>query len=362
MSRPPLGPRQKGENGDASPRHSHGASWKRGEERRRGGEGERRRYGGEGEGGGLQILGVFQALPRLVVFDLDYTLAFLLVRNTRVTPVSALHMRKTVDAECRSKREMPRLYPQAKGILHALKDKGIDVAIASRSPTPDIAKTFLDKLGIQSSFVAQEIFSSWTHKTEHFQRIHRTGVPFKSMLFFDDEDRNIEAVSSMGVTSIYVGNGVNLEAFRLGLRTFARSRSRPLEAPATSRSLSLSLLSLSLSLPSYQPAASSRISIPAFSLFFTVIREWRAPRKQPMKKKIYAQTHDKCESTATYSLIKTEGPSFKARTRRRERDTYASVEGRPSAAGAAAAGGRAWSTRCGKESGWLRCSQVWSPY
>lgn len=41
------------------------------------------------------------------------------------------------------------------GILHALKEKGIDVAIASRSPTPDIAKIFLDKLGIQSMFVAQ---------------------------------------------------------------------------------------------------------------------------------------------------------------------------------------------------------------
>jgi len=47
------------------------------------------------------------------------------------------------------------MYPHAKGILYALKDKGIDVAIASRSPTPDIAKTFLGKLGIQSMFVAQ---------------------------------------------------------------------------------------------------------------------------------------------------------------------------------------------------------------
>jgi magnesium-dependent phosphatase 1 len=41
----------------------------------------------------------------------------------------------------------------------------------------------------------KEIFSSWTHKTEHFQKIQRkTGVPYKSMLFFDDEDRNIETV------------------------------------------------------------------------------------------------------------------------------------------------------------------------
>ncbi|CAL8164359.1 unnamed protein product [Prunus armeniaca] len=69
----------------------------------------------------------------------------------------------------------------------------------------------------------QEIFSSWTHKTEHIQRIHATtGLPFSSMLFFDDEDRNIQTVSKMGVTSILVGNGVNLGALRQGLLEFSR--------------------------------------------------------------------------------------------------------------------------------------------
>ncbi|KAG6532797.1 magnesium-dependent phosphatase 1-like [Zingiber officinale] len=155
----------------------------------------------------LRTLGLFQAFPKLVVFDLDYTLW-------------------PFYCECRSKNEMPSLYPHAKGILYALKDKGIDVAIASRSPTTDIAKTFLQKLGIQSMFVAQEIFSSWTHKTEHFQRIQRrTGISLKSMLFFDDEYRNIEAVSKMGVTSIHVENGINLEKLRLGLRNFSRASS-----------------------------------------------------------------------------------------------------------------------------------------
>ncbi|WOL17000.1 magnesium-dependent phosphatase 1-like [Canna indica] len=153
----------------------------------------------------LRTIALFQVLPKLVVFDLDYTLW-------------------PFYCECRSKREMPSLYPHSKGILYALKDKGIDVAIASRSPTPDIAKTFLQKLGIQTMFVVQEIFSSWTHKTEHFQRIQRrTGIPFKSMLFFDDEYRNIEAVSKMGVTSVHVENGVNLDKLRLGLRNFSRS-------------------------------------------------------------------------------------------------------------------------------------------
>ncbi|KAJ7946785.1 magnesium-dependent phosphatase 1-like [Quillaja saponaria] len=153
----------------------------------------------------LQILGVFQVLPRLVVFDLDYTLW-------------------PFFCECRSKREMPSLYPHAKGILYALKDKGIDIAIASRSPTPDIAKTFIDKLSIKSVFIAQEIFSSWSHKTDHFQKIHsRTGVPFNSMLFFDDENRNIQAVTKMGVTSILVNDGVNLGALREGLTKFSEN-------------------------------------------------------------------------------------------------------------------------------------------
>ncbi|KAL8150839.1 hypothetical protein V2J09_020647 [Rumex salicifolius] len=80
---------------------------------------------------------------------------------------------------------MPSMYPHAKCILLALKDKGIDVAIASRSSTADIAKVFLDKLEVQSIFVAQ--------------------------------------VSKMGVTSILVDNGVNLEALRQGLTKFKHS-------------------------------------------------------------------------------------------------------------------------------------------
>ncbi|KAJ0040140.1 hypothetical protein Pint_27690 [Pistacia integerrima] len=160
-----------------------------------------------------EIIGQYEKLPALVVFDLDYTLW-------------------PFYCECFYEDEMPYLYSHAKPILHALKERGIDVAVASRSPTPHIANTFLNKLGIHSMFVAKEIFSSWTHKTEHFQRIHRrTGVPFTSMLFFDDEDRNIEAVSKMGVASILVDNGVNLDALRQGLSEFSRksgssSRSR----------------------------------------------------------------------------------------------------------------------------------------
>ncbi|XP_057530965.1 uncharacterized protein LOC130809279 [Amaranthus tricolor] len=97
------------------------------------------------------------------------------------------------------------------------------MAIASRTPTSYVAKAFLAKLGIQSMFTVQEIFSSWTHKTEHFKRIHtRTGIPFDSMRFFDDEYRNIEAVSKMGVICVWLDRGVNLEAPRQGLTHFSQ--------------------------------------------------------------------------------------------------------------------------------------------
>ncbi|KAL2903963.1 hypothetical protein RDABS01_002673 [Bienertia sinuspersici] len=113
----------------------------------------------------MQVMGSFQLLPKLVVFDLDFT----------IWPFYC---------ECRSKREMPSLYPDVKGILYALKDKGIDVAIASRSSTPEIAKTILDKLGIQSMFVAQ--------------------------------------VNNMGAKSILVKNGITQHAFRQGLMEFSQ--------------------------------------------------------------------------------------------------------------------------------------------
>lgn len=64
----------------------------------------------------------------------------------------------TYFSECRSKREMPSLYPQAKGILSALNEKGIEMAIASRSPTSDIANTFLDRLNLKPMFVAKVSF------------------------------------------------------------------------------------------------------------------------------------------------------------------------------------------------------------
>lgn len=62
------------------------------------------------------------------------------------------------------KDEPPYLYPQARGILKALKDRGIEMAIASRaSRKKGVAKAFLEKLGIHFMFGAQVRIIYSTH-------------------------------------------------------------------------------------------------------------------------------------------------------------------------------------------------------
>lgn len=155
-----------------------------------------------GEPEAMRLLTSAPQLPALVVFDLDYTLW-------------------PYFCECRSKNEIPVLYPQAKSVIQALKSKGVLIAVASRSPTADIARTFLNKLDLLSTFCAMEIYSSWSHKTDHFKKIQqKTGIPYSNMLFFDDEDRNIQAISQLGVKSVLVHNGVTLNALKEGLQKF----------------------------------------------------------------------------------------------------------------------------------------------
>ncbi|KAH7445027.1 hypothetical protein KP509_02G103000 [Ceratopteris richardii] len=152
----------------------------------------------------LAVISAATSLPRLAVFDLDYTLW---------------------PFKCECQKDNPYLYPEAKGILKALKEKEVKLAVASRTLTPDIARLFLTKLGLTNFFVEMEIFPSWTPKTEHFEKIHqKTKIPFSSMIFFDDGVSNIQCVSRMGVTSVLVDDGVNIRALQNGLADFANAK------------------------------------------------------------------------------------------------------------------------------------------
>jgi magnesium-dependent phosphatase 1 len=47
-------------------------------------------------------------------------------------------------------------------------------------------------------------------KISHFRSLQeKTGLKYSNMMFFDDEYRNIEEVSRLGVVAVFVEDGIN---------------------------------------------------------------------------------------------------------------------------------------------------------
>ena len=103
-----------------------------------------------------------------------------------------------------------RLYPETKDVLNFVKGKGKIIAAASRTYEPDWARELLRKFEIDQYFDIKEIYPGC--KINHLVKIQKQlGIPFNKILFFDDEERNIKEVESLGVKSILVENGINIE-------------------------------------------------------------------------------------------------------------------------------------------------------
>jgi phosphoglycolate phosphatase-like HAD superfamily hydrolase len=55
-----------------------------------------------------------------------------------------------------SPSHVPWLYPDVPAILDGLQEKGVKLAVASRTPTPHIANAFIDKLDLRHRFCRRE--------------------------------------------------------------------------------------------------------------------------------------------------------------------------------------------------------------
>ncbi|MDA3961877.1 MAG: magnesium-dependent phosphatase-1 [Planctomycetota bacterium] len=143
-------------------------------------------------------------MARLLVFDLDFTLwdcGGTWCDCTR--PPYRGHGDAVYDADGRS----ISLYPDVLAILDACDERGIAMALASRTEAPPWARELLTRLGIEQRFGQQEIYPG--EKTRHFARIQAdSGIAYRDMAFFDDEQRNIRAVSALGVQAIHVPTGL----------------------------------------------------------------------------------------------------------------------------------------------------------
>lgn len=152
--------------------------------------------------------------PRIVVFDLDFTLwdcgglwidctspPFRLDEESRVRDRQDRHF---------------RLYPDVPSILDQLEAAGCLLALASRTEQPSWAREVLDLMGIRQRFQFEEIYPG--SKVRHFEAIQsRSGSAFSEMLFFDDEHRNITEVGALGVSAVHVSRGMDRSLLEQGL-------------------------------------------------------------------------------------------------------------------------------------------------
>jgi len=156
-------------------------------------------------------------LPRLIIFDLDFTLWD--CGGTWcdcLTPPFTLRRNRVFD---RGSRHI-RLYDEVLLILDRCDAHGVPVALASRTEQPRWARELIDLLGVSGRFARAEIYPS--SKVKHFSALRlASGIDFADMLFFDDETRNIQEVGNLGVTSILVEDGITRQIFEDSLRRHA---------------------------------------------------------------------------------------------------------------------------------------------
>ncbi|XP_015509446.1 magnesium-dependent phosphatase 1 [Neodiprion pinetum] len=155
--------------------------------------------------------------PRVIVFDLDYTLWPFWV-DTHVTPP---FRKGNGDQVVDALNHKIKYYPEVPEVLKELVKDGYELGVASRTGEIQGANQLLNLLGWDKYFTYKEIYPGC--KVTHFSKIQKnSGVNLADMLFFDDEQRNIKDLTKMGVTSILVRNGVNKEVVQNGLRQFAQ--------------------------------------------------------------------------------------------------------------------------------------------
>ncbi|KAK7070030.1 Magnesium-dependent phosphatase 1 [Halocaridina rubra] len=158
--------------------------------------------------------------PKLIAFDLDYTLWPFWV-DTHVDPPFRKHEKGHI-VDARNRKVKP--YPEVTEILKSLKDEGYIIGVASRTSEIRGANQLLELLDWDKYISYKEIYPG--SKDHHFLRIKENSrLEYSDMLFFDDEHRNLKDLSRIGVLMILVPDGVNKDLIKKGLEEYAKCRS-----------------------------------------------------------------------------------------------------------------------------------------
>ncbi|KAK7022991.1 magnesium-dependent phosphatase-1, partial [Favolaschia claudopus] len=167
-------------------------------------------------------------LPKLIAFDLDYTLWDLWIDTHVTEPI-----RRSGDAVVDAHGQVIEFYPDVSNILRRLRDQDVILAACSRTHAPKLARQALQLLRVSANESetgdsveqpAIELFDNLQiypgSKLAHFRALHaKTGVPYEQMLFFDDESRNRE-VENLGVVFHLTPTGIDNATFDAGVKAW----------------------------------------------------------------------------------------------------------------------------------------------
>ncbi|KAG6372521.1 magnesium-dependent phosphatase-1 [Boletus reticuloceps] len=183
--------------------------------------------------------------PQLIAFDLDYTLWNFWI-DTHVEPPLKQNALTGVVYDSADDPTRVEFFKDVPEILRGLKSKPeVTIAAASRTAAIKLAREALRLIRIPASpsvgkdttdvadanrvdsLPANEFFDHLEiypgSKIAHFKQLHKvTGIPYSEMLFFDDETRNEEVEKQLGVTFVWVVDGLNWDCFQEGLREWRK--------------------------------------------------------------------------------------------------------------------------------------------
>ncbi|GMF62675.1 unnamed protein product [Phytophthora fragariaefolia] len=197
-------------------------------------------------------------IPRLVVFDLDFTLWYPEMYELWGAPFKK---NPTTGAVTDCKGEQVHFFGAVHSVLSILETDPqfrdtTEVAVASRTTEPKWAKTCMRLMDVDissegqnaSTDVAEEEDESEADEDEdvvktslqsivdyeaiyprnkrvHFEQLKKdSGIPYEDMLFFDNEYGNVADIQRLGVTCAYCPQGLTDGSWIQGMEAFQAAK------------------------------------------------------------------------------------------------------------------------------------------